>query len=90
LGYCPLRWPGGAANCDVGLPGIHAALIGDKGLDNDWAHTEPGDRGDIAVIPPKADRKAAIPCDFADNIGASRRNLLSQSQPMAQDRNRAK
>lgn len=44
---------------------MHAALIGDTGLDNDWVRTELDDRGAIAVILPKADRKTGIPCDFA-------------------------
>jgi transposase len=41
------------------------ALIGDKGFDNDWIRRELDARGALAVIPPKADRKADIPCDFA-------------------------
>jgi transposase len=41
------------------------ALIGDKGFDADWLRTELDDRGVLAVIPPKADRKIEIPCDFA-------------------------
>ena len=40
------------------------ALIGDKGFDNDWLRKELDDRGAVAVIPPKANRKTAIPCDF--------------------------
>ena len=40
------------------------ALIGDKGFDNDWLRQELDARGSIAVIPPKANRKTAIPCDF--------------------------
>ncbi len=42
-----------------------AALIGDKGFDNDWLRKELDDRGALAVIPPKRDRKTNIPCDFA-------------------------
>ena len=42
-----------------------AALIGDKGFDNDALRAELKQRNAQAVIPPKADRKAAIPCDFA-------------------------
>jgi len=41
------------------------ALIGDKGFDNDWLRKELDERGAIAVIPPKADRRTAIACDFA-------------------------
>jgi transposase len=41
------------------------ALIGDKGFDNDWLRRELDERGALAVIPPKADRKTFIPCDFA-------------------------
>ena len=41
------------------------ALIGDKGFDNDWLRRELNERGALAVIPPKADRKREIPCDFA-------------------------
>lgn len=41
------------------------ALIGDKAFDNDWLRLELNKRGVLAVIPSKADRKAAIPCDFA-------------------------
>jgi len=41
------------------------ALIGDKGFDNAWIRAECDARGALAVIPPKADRKTAIPCDLA-------------------------
>jgi transposase len=41
------------------------ALIGDKGFDNDWLRRELDARGALAVIPPKADRKTALACDFA-------------------------
>lgn len=41
------------------------ALIGDKGFDNDWLRQQLNERGAVAVIPPKADRKNHIPCDFA-------------------------
>lgn len=44
---------------------VIGALIGDKGFDNDWLRHELYARGALAVIPPKADRKADIPCDFA-------------------------
>jgi transposase len=41
------------------------APIGDTGFDNDWLRRELDERGALAVIPPKADRKRDIPCDFA-------------------------
>ena len=41
------------------------ALTGAKGFVNDWLRKELDDRGALAVIPPKRDRKANIPCDFA-------------------------
>ena len=41
------------------------ALIGDKAFDIDWLRAELNERGAAAVIPPKADRTAQIPCDFA-------------------------
>ena len=44
---------------------VIGALIGDKGFDNDWLRRELNERGALAVIPPKADRKREIPCDFA-------------------------
>ena len=40
------------------------ALIGDKGFDNDWLRRELDERGALAVIPPKANRKRNITCDF--------------------------
>ena len=40
------------------------ALIGDKGFDNDWLRAELDARGVLAVIPPRANRSARIPCDF--------------------------
>ena len=48
------------------LDGVEVgALIGDKGFDNDWLRRELDERGALAVIPPKANRKRDIPCDFA-------------------------
>jgi transposase len=41
------------------------ALIGDKAFDADWLRHELNERGTLAVIPPKSDRKSDIPCDFA-------------------------
>ena len=41
------------------------ALLGDKAFDVDWLRAELDARGAIAVIPPKANRKALIPCDRA-------------------------
>ena len=40
------------------------ALLADKAFDNDWLRAELNRRGAIAVIPPKADRKDPIHCDF--------------------------
>ena len=40
------------------------ALLADKAFDNNWLRAELDDRGAIAVIPPKADRKETIDCDF--------------------------
>jgi transposase len=42
-----------------------AALIGDKAFDNDWLRAWLDERGAVAVIPPKLDRRRAIGCDFA-------------------------
>jgi transposase len=39
-------------------------LIGDKAFDIDWLRHELDGRGALAVIPPKADRKTNIACDF--------------------------
>jgi len=36
------------------------ALLADKASDNNWLRAELNDRGAIAVIPPKADRKTAV------------------------------
>ena len=48
------------------LDGVEiGALIGDKGFDNDWLRRELDERGALAVIPPKANRKRNITCDFA-------------------------
>jgi transposase len=41
------------------------ALLGDKAFDVDWLRAELDARGAAAVIPPKAGRKASIPCDRA-------------------------
>ena len=54
----------------IGLPPLiegiaFGALLGDKAFDVDWLRAELDTRGAAAVIPPKADRKAAIPCDWA-------------------------
>ena len=48
------------------LDGVEiGALIGDKGFDNDWLRRELDERGALAVIPPKANRKVKRDCDFA-------------------------
>jgi transposase len=41
------------------------ALLADKAFDIDWIRAALDDRGATAVIPPKANRKRSIPCDFA-------------------------
>ena len=41
------------------------ALLGDKAFDVDWLRAELDARGAVAVIPPKAGRKALIACDRA-------------------------
>ncbi len=38
-------------------------FLADKAFDADWLRAEL-DRGAIAVIPPKSNRKETIPCDF--------------------------
>lgn len=40
-------------------------LLADKAFDADWLRADLESRGIVAVIPPKANRKCAIPCDFA-------------------------
>jgi transposase len=40
------------------------ALLADKAFDIDWLRTELDNRGAQAIIPPKANRKQAIACDF--------------------------
>ena len=54
----------------VGVPPLiknvaFGALIGDKGFDSNALRAEIDRRGAVAVIPPKANRRAAIACDFA-------------------------
>ena len=39
-------------------------FLGDKASDADWSRTELNDRGTVAVIPPKSNRKQKIDCDF--------------------------
>lgn len=41
------------------------ALLGDKAFDIDWIRAEMNNRGALAVIPPKANRKPPILCDLA-------------------------
>ncbi len=64
------------------------ALIGDKGFDNDRLRQELDARGAIAVIPPKANRKTAIPCDFhiyrwrhSSRISSATSSSIAGSQP---------
>lgn len=40
-------------------------LLADKAFDVDWLRAELESRNIVAVIPPKANRKRPIPCDFA-------------------------
>jgi transposase len=42
---------------------VFGALLGDKAFNTDWLRAELDDRGAAAVIPPKANRKAAINFD---------------------------
>ena len=44
---------------------VFGALLGDKAFDADWLRADLADRGAAAVIPPKANRKAAIDFDRA-------------------------
>ncbi len=39
-------------------------FLGDKAFDADWLRSELDDRGAVAVIPPKSNRKRTIDCDF--------------------------
>jgi transposase len=41
-----------------------SALLADKAFDSNAIRADLADRGAIAVIPPKANRVATIPCDF--------------------------
>jgi transposase len=41
-----------------------AALLADKACDSDAIRADLNERGALAVIPPKANRAAGIPCDF--------------------------
>lgn len=41
-----------------------AALLADKAYDIDWLRIELDQRGALAVIPPKSNRKDPIACDF--------------------------
>jgi transposase len=41
-----------------------AALLADKAFDRDVFRAELADQGAVAVIPPKTNRAADIPCDF--------------------------
>jgi transposase len=54
----------------VGVPPLIAglsfgALLGDKAFDVDWLRVDLDDRGVVAVIPPRSNRKAAITYDKA-------------------------
>ena len=54
----------------IGVPPLiegvaFGALLGDKAFDVDWLRADLDARGAVAVIPPKAGRKALIACDRA-------------------------
>ena len=58
----------GQRHDSVGVPPLiedvaFGALLGDKAFDIDWLRADLEDRGAAAVIPPKANRKAAIDFD---------------------------
>jgi transposase len=41
-----------------------SALLADKAFDSDVIRADLAERGAVAVIPPKANRVTALPCDF--------------------------
>ena len=45
------------------IEGVAFALLGDKAFDVDWLRADLDARGAVAVIPPKANRKAQISLD---------------------------
>jgi transposase len=52
----------------IGVPPLiegvaFGALLGDRAFDVDWLRAELDARGAVAVIPPKANRKARFDCD---------------------------
>ena len=58
----------GQRHDSVGVPPLiegiaFGALLGDKAFDADWLRADLDDRGAVAVIPPKTNRKAAIDFD---------------------------
>ena len=60
----------GQRHATIGVPPpiedlAFAAQLDDKAFDVDWLRAELDTRGAAAVMPPKADRKAAIRCDWA-------------------------
>lgn len=47
------------------IKGVEFAMfLGDKAFDADWLRSDLDDRGAVAVIPPKSNRKRRIDCDF--------------------------
>ena len=65
---------------------MHAAPIGDTGLDNDWVRTELDDRG--AIDPAQGGSQDRHPIRFRHrSLASPHRKLLLQSQAIAQDRN---
>src|SRR5919112_1867323 len=62
------RWVKGGVfervfQCLSGEPDFEYALLGDKAFDADWLRADLDDRGAAAVIPPKANRRAAVSFD---------------------------
>jgi hypothetical protein len=64
------------------------ALLGDKAFDIDWIRAEINNRGALAVIPPKANRKHPYPLRPRNvPLAPSRGKLLLQSQRVSPHRN---
>jgi hypothetical protein len=60
----------------IGVPPLiegiaFGALLGDKAFDVDWLRAELDARGAVAVIPPRAGRKALIACDGRCTAGGT-------------------
>jgi len=64
------------------------ALLADRAFDTNWLRAELNRRGAIAVIPPKANRKDPIDCDFEMYKWRHlNRKLLLQAQGIPQNCN---